>query len=574
MAQDNRLVQEFQENGLVFDIGSEGGGGNGQTSLSGLYGGIMPYRQAPEGGLSDGLAEVSGVGSPGETDNVNKHPINRNCVFENELHHLAQGQWWKQDQSGVWTQIGTFEDAHTAYQNIGIYPIFNQATNKRYIVSAYLTNTNGTRNWKPVRYNPETQTLETGIEYTSLFNSATALTPSECQMGNDIYFAGHDEASSVLVLNGNNLTIHRVAFTDIVGGNVHRPIDLCAYSGQVYMAHKNLNGSVAGSGVITISEVVPLPRTLLELPFAGYSQPAVNSTSDVARQRCLLFVDNNPVTSSGQLNGLGQANTPSLWLYYQTNPQIDPVHGGSAGVEGYSVWQLQGDGNGGLSVIQQVDNLMGSYSAGFGEDQIPVGNNDQAVISICDNYPGWFLNAPEKPFLTMRPMGGEPGQTFKQWDFDPQGSGFPPAGQSIGGPAKVSFVQDKLGGGARWSPAAPSLISGNDVNIFDIVYSSGLLIGTDTWRIYYDLMDSTAYPTGTAVNVRWYHDKFHAPKNRCSLSGTSHGVLSNNEAVDVVFESGATYYVDWKISDNNLQQRDRVYLVGLAYISGADIGSL
>ena len=566
MAQDNRLIQEFQENGLAFDIGSESPGNPGGTvSLSGLYGGIMPYRQNALGELSDALVEISGLATPGETDAVNKHPINRVCLFENEIHNLAQGHWHKQSaETGDWELIGTFEDAHSSYQNIGLYPVFNQITNKRYLVSAYAAGFNG-RDWKGVRYNPETNLLETGVEYTSLSNSQTALTPSECQMGNNIYFAGHNEASNPLVLNGLNLEIDNIPFTGFQG-NIHRPIDLCSYSGQVYMAYKDIT-TVGGSGVVAIARIVPSPETIYHLPFEDQEYAPTELTNDEPRGKCVLFVDNNPKTAT---------NPPSMWLHYQTSPTVVPSGGGNLRVEGWSVWQIQGDGRGNLKVIAQDDSTMGNMRAGAGENQIPINNNEKAVISYCDNYPGWFTSSPENGFLTLRPFGGEPGQSFHQWDFDPAAPSSPPGGggATIGGPAKVSFSQDKLGGGARWSPAAASAQTGGDVNIFDIAYASGTFSGGGSWRIYYNLMPSSAYHAGTPVNIRWYYDKHHAPNKRCELINTSHGILSSNQVSNVVMSSGTQYYVDWDFGANNFNKRETLYLTGLAFISGADIGDL
>ena len=574
MVQDNRLVQEFQENTLTFDIGSgTDDPPDGQVSLSGLYGGIMPYRQSPNGGLTDALVEVSGLATPGEPDSVNRHPINRVVVFENEIHNLAQGVWHRQDETtGNWVAVATFENAHADYINIGLYPVYNQSENKRYLVSAYARGFNG-RDWQAVRYDPTTKTVESGEIYTSAFNSNSAINSSECQFQNDIYFTGYNEAAHVLVLNSSTLEITDRIFPAIADGSVHRPVDLCAYSGQVYMVFKDIS-DVPGSGIIKIASLNPVPLVRLTLPFESLPEAAAfDAALDNRDGRCSLFTDNNPSTY-GKINGLGQDNTPNMILYYQTDPRIIPSGGGSVGVEGFSVWHIQGDGNGNLNVVQQMDHLMGPYRAGLFEDVIPVGNNDNANISYCDNYPGWFISSPENGFFTLRPFGGEPGQTFRQWDYDPTGATTPNGGADAGGPAKVSFAQDNLGGGARWSPAAVSSTTGKDVNIFDIAYESGHISGPNRWRIYYKLMPSTAYHAGTQVNVRWYYDKFHAPNKRCELLATSHGSLSGNAVNNIVMQSGVSYYVDWNIGAANLQVGDGVYLCGLAYTDSADIGGL
>jgi len=578
MVQDNRLVQEFQAGGFHSDIGfvSEPVPNGSFVSLSGLYHGIMPYRQNPTGGISDALAAVSGLATPGELDKVNKHPINRVVVFENEVHNLAQGYWTRQDATtGADVFVARFDDADINHQNIGLYPVFNQQTNKRYLVTAYLLA--GNNSWRGVSYNRETNTVVSGAPLITGGSSAD-LAPSECQHGNDIYFAGTNVASAPMVLNGLNLSISIVN-----QGAVLRPVDYCSYSGTVYMAHKdNTVAGVGGSGVITISKMNPLPSVVLRLPFEDLSAShpgnpelgyAVDIASSVPRQRCLLFVDNNPITSSG---------TPSMWLYYQNKPQKIPVGGvgfNLALAGGYSVWQLQGDGLGGLTVIQQKDSMMGIYKAGFGAFQIPQNLNSQAVISYCDNYPGWFVTSPEKGFLTLRPFGGEPGQTFEQFDFDPFGAAPSFGGATIGGPAKVSFSQDKLGGGARWSPKAVSSTTGKDVNIWDIVYTSGhfgyeFTVG-DYWRIHYKIMPSTAYHAGyngiagQGMSVRWYNDKFHAPNKRCILTvGQNHvssGTNTNNQVNGLTMYSGLDYWVDWNYQANNLAPGDSVYLCGLLF---------
>ena len=584
--QDNRLVQEFQAGGFHSDIGfvSDPVPNGSFVSLSGLYTGIMPYRQAGAGGLSDALAPVSGLATPGEPVSVNKHPINRVVLFENEVHNLAQGLWSRQDATtGDWVFVANFDDAYSSYQNIGLYPVFNQQTNKRYLVTAYVATVNADV-WRGVSYNREDNVVVSGIP---LFlglggDSSIDLSPSECQVGNNIYFAGANEDSFAMVLNGLNLTISAIMGV----GSVSRPLDYCAYSGIVYMAHKDISvAGVGGSGVITISKMDGVPSPVLRLPFedlpASYpSNPelgyAVNTSASIARQKCLLFVDNNPISSSGKLNGLGQEDSPSMWLYYQNVPQKTPIGGGAAGVNGYSVWQIQGDGLGGLSVVQQIDTMMGPYRAGLGAAVIPIGLNDQAVISYCDNYPGWFATTPEKSFLTLRAFGGEAGQSFSQFDFDPFGPAPTIGPPSIGGPTKVSFSQDKLGGGSRWSPAAISTTTGKDVNIWDIVYTSGHFVdNNDSWRIHYKLMPSTAYHAGYSgiagqgMSVRWYNDKFHAPNKRCILTvGQSHvssGTNTNNQVNGLAIYSGLDYWVDWNYKANNLAPSDSVYLCGLLF---------
>jgi len=581
MVQDNRLVQEFQQNGFRSDIGSVSTDPpDGSVSLSGLYGGIMPYRQGPGGGttmdLSDNLVEVSGLATPGEPDDVNRHPVNRVIVFENEVHNVAQGVWHRQDETtGNWVTVAFFEGAHADYVNTGLYPIYNQVENKRYLVCAYARGTSG-RDWQAVRYDPETKTVTSGAIYTSIFNSNNAINSSECQFQNNIYFHGHDEVTNYLTLNGNTLEIHNTSFPSqiITAGNAHRPAALCAYSGQVYMAYKDLNAD--SSGIISIASIVPTHKVVLRLPFEDFSDaPAgFGGNGDNRNGRCAFFVDNNPATY-GTSNGLGQPNTPNIWLYYQTTPPVNPSGGGSVNVEGFSVWQIQGDGIGGLHVVQQRDSMIPQYyRAGFHENSIPINNQDEANISYCDNYPGWFISSPEPGFLTIRPFGGEPAQTFRQWDFDPKGGSTGAGGADIGGPTKVSTSEDNLGGGARWSPAAVSSTTGQDVNIFDIAYASGKIVGPNRWRIYYDLMPSTAYHAGSQVNVRWYYDPYHAPNKRCELLATSHGSLSGNVVSNVVMQSGVSYYVDWDIGAANLQMGDGVYLCGLAYTDSADIGSL
>jgi hypothetical protein len=577
MVQDNRLVQEFQNNNLVFDIGAPPAGGGGIVSPSGTYGGqVMPYRQAPNGGLSDALAPNSGLATPGETDAVNKHPINRVCVFENEIHNIGQGKWHKQDETtGSWDLVFDLDDhnAHSSYQNIGLYPVFNQGKNTRHLVTAYYTTI--ANKWVGLSYNKDTNTVTSGSLSISSPVSQGDLSPQDCQLGNNIHFTGSNTDATVMTLDGLNLGITGSTF-----GNVARPVDLCAYSGLLYMAHKD-SSVVPGSGVITISCMTPVWHPVLRIPFENTPYAVADTAVSVPRQKCLLFVDNNPTTAS--------SGNPSMWLYYQNNPQITPVGLSQssfegAGTYGWSVWEIQGDGLGGLSVVQQKDTLMGTWRAGLAESVIPIGNADQGVISYCDNYPGWFVNSPEKSFLTMRPMGGEPGQTFKQWDFDPAG-GAPSANCTIGGPGKASFSQDKIGGGSRWSPKATSTTTGLDVNIFDIVYMSGHMVmplnvfsDTETvWRIHFKLMPSTAYHAGHSgtspsyMSVRWYYDKFHSPNKRCTLTDdinggrASHGTVTNGQINGLVINSGVDYWVDWHFREDNLTDDDRVYLCGLLF---------
>jgi hypothetical protein len=383
MAQDNRLVQEFQENTLVFDIGSVGSEPpTGVVSGSGTYGGaVMPYRQSPAGGLSDALVALSGLGTPGETDSVNKHPINRVAVFENEIHNIGQGQWHKQNETtGSWDVVINLNNynASTAHQNIGLYPVFNQETNKRYLVTAYLTT--GNLKWVGIAYNKDDNVVTSGALSLSQGGSSADFSPQDCQLGNNIYFMGSDTDNRVMILHGLNL--------DITGSTLEpmiRPVDLCAYSGSVYAAYKDstVGGAVGNSGVVTIGRVdAGSVRPILRLPFENYplsfpttpelGYAVTDVSASIPRQKCLLFVDNNPPTASGN---------PTVWLYYQNNPRFTPVGGGSADVYGWSVWELEGDGLGGLSVVQQNDMLMGGYRTGLGENVIPVGNVDQAVIS-------------------------------------------------------------------------------------------------------------------------------------------------------------------------------------------------
>jgi hypothetical protein len=550
-----------------------------------VFGGaVMPYRQGSDTTL-EALAPLSGLGVPGETDSVNKNPINRVCLFENEIHNIGQGRWDRQDETtGSWVSVVNLNhyQVNTAYQNIGLYPVFNQVTNKRYLVTAYLTSTVGNATWVGIAYNKDDNIVTSGlITSQSQGASHTDFSPQDCQLGNDIYFVGSNTDGRLMILNGLNLEISGDTLT-----GMNRPVDLCAYSGSVYAAYRDTTVlGVGGSGVVTIGRVIAgRVKKILHLPFEDLSASfpsnpelgyAVTVNTDIPQQKCVLFVDNNPITATGVV--------PDMWLYYWNMPQKHPstvpeTFFQGAGIPGWSVWRLRGDGLGGLSVIEQDDELMGNWRAGYPTLlAFPWTQGGSAgILSVCDNYPGWFVTNPEKSFLTLRPLGGEPGQTHRQWDFDPPNSPASIAGVTILGLTKMSYSQDKLGGGARWSPAATSTTTGDDVNIFDIAYTSGHFVGpnNDSWRIHFKLMPSTAYHAGyrgvagAGMSVRWYYDKFHAPNKRCTLSSpgnSSHGTATNDQVNGLTLSSGVDYWVDWNYRADNFGPNDRLYLCGLLF---------
>ena len=569
MAQDNRLVQEFQSNTFIFDVGVVSSSPGGSiVSLSGLFGGIMPYRQAGDGTLSDALAAVSGIGGTPETDNTRNNPVNRVCLFENEIHNLAGGRWSRQNKTtGDWDVLLDFSDAYTPHRNIGLYPIYDTLTQKRYLFTAYALGSLAS-SWRVVRYSSDPETMESGSALAVGVNSNTWGSRSEAQLLNKIYSNTPTSPESILIFDGQSLTATRHEIYGVA--SINMPTSLTPYNGKMYCLHTQTLQALTGvpgggSGVVAISDVTNKYGKTKQLPFE-YLSKAPTVTSEYSDSTCCLFVDNNPVSSSGE--------EPSLWAYNIVKPQIVPAGGGAVNVEGFSVWQLREDASGDLQVVQQTDALIGGYRAGLFANIGSAYSFNRATISFCDNYPGWFKNSPEKSFMTLRPFGGEPGQTFRQWEFSPSEGTAPNGGADFGGPAKVSFASDSIGGGSRWSPAATSTTIAQDVNIFDIAYASGSLIGDTTWRIFYELMPSTAYHAGTTVNVRWYYDRFHRPTTRCQLTNTSDGTLSNNQVSGIVMNSGVIYYVDWDFSGTDLAEDYSVNLAGLAFIDSADIGAL
>lgn len=577
MAQDNRLVCEFQEAGTIrFDVGVAGGGGTGFTTSSGLYGGVMPYRQAADGSLSDGLATTSGLaGNAGEPFSVNRKPVERMALFQNEVHILANGYWHRQNETtGDWElvcHLDTYEtyDAHT-----GLHAAYNQETGE-HLLFCLFRNSAATPTYVPVVYSSLTQAATTGTAYAYSTLTANASPCGEVMHRNNLYFSPFAINGSYVVYNPISDVQNLVTFSPTnLSTNVYNPFTFCSYNGDVYILCRDRNAD--NSGILSIyNATTPSPGLVMRVPFDGEERvpPHRVSTAEFS-QRLAFFPDNNPVTSSGQINGLGDPDAASMWLITLIDPNKAPSTGGSANICGWGVWQMQGTGNN-ISVVQEYHELMGPYRVGLLESISSAWNEYDNLISYCDNYPGWFTTNPEKGFLTARPWGGEPGQTFRQWDFDPHGGGTPTGGADIGGPAKVSMSQDQRGGGLRWSPAATSTVTGQDVNIFDIVYQSGHFVsGISHYRLYYKLMPSTAYHAGTQVNVRWYHDRWNAPKTRCVLAGTSHGTLNGDQVDDITMLSGVNYYVDWDITGVKLDNASGVYLCGLAFTDAADIGDL
>lgn len=551
----NRLSTEYTNFGGTVPSGAAGGSG------------ITIWRTPADANYGDAFNKfgaTSGIPGGAETDSINKMAQSRAILFENEIYILQSSEFLIHNRgSGIassWNNLYTFPTTTSQSLNIGLWPVFDDTKNKRYIHTVFYTGTGN--NWRGWRYDPDSKTAELGAikTFTNSLTDTEGGPSSVTRHGNEIYFTMKHltDEFNIYAYNYQSMEIREIRFQE----SVRHPISLASYSGDLFAIYKDTSGTIKvgkARGPVVVEHIRP------QWKLADAVSPATNNLE----ARCLIFSENSPENKSLLKGTDGVA---SLYAAYYVN---DPV------ANGWAIWRWQGDGNGNLVQIDEdigSGNLPSNYSAGIGS----AGPVNLQWALLRDN-PAYLLDnsvTPTADRLIIREGGGHYSATYREYIFEPDEFKNNAVGWSNQASApdlvpKISYGEQKIGGGSIYAPAG----IGNPTTsalaeIFDIVYVSGELIEDDTkWRIYYKTVPSLRYHAGTRVNVRWLHDEHHVPVTKCILTdasgdGSSLTIDGANNILDVVMQSGIIYTADWDMSANNLAARDSVNLLGVAFISG------
>jgi len=535
----------------------------GATPPSGaITSGVAVYRTNSDGNYGNPSNVFNTAGIPvAETDVAAKLAINRVGIFEKEIWLVQSAEvlkWFRGSglTNSTWQTQATFSGAIPADSNfLGIYPWFDNFENKRYYVTAYQIGSSV--NWVGVRYDPDNDVWTSGSPKSLVnFGSSNAGVRQVVRHGDNFYFTGGSSLDAVVyVFNASTLSFRAISSNTI---NRH-PVDLAVYNDKVYALYSTNTQEIFVGEVR--SSIVPI----IQLQYKGSDALTTSSFGNI-ESRCLLFADNAPQNLSLASGSFG----PSLYAFYHVD---DPIN-----QDGWEIWRLQEDSPGSLIEVETLgaELLPGAYGAGNG---VTKAGNPSATFKLLKDNPGYFSFSPAQDRILIRVNNAHysaRGEYVFQPDYFKDFALNWPLVITDGTPApKYAIREDKDGGGAGYAPATfvPGTTGPDNAlqEDFDIVYVSGELIDSATWRIYYRLFPSPAIPAGSQVFVRWYFDPSgHAPTDRCKINSATGGsaVVQSGNNILVTMLSGIDYTADWDIGASGLTPQDKVNLAPLVFVSG------
>lgn len=566
-------------------------------------------RGAPSGlGGMDGIIEDS---------NVNKQAINRVVNFMNKDYALIGDKIYVfSDTTKLWSEslaLTGKDGTHT--DSIGLYPVFRSRNNKPYLIAAWHT---GNANWQAAWLNGDTEIWELKATATSLLNPNDSFGGiyTECQHKGKIYFVA-PEGAGFAVTKFFWYDFENDTFDERLWGTTVRvPLDLCPFMGELYSITKDDLGNVRlhnlHEGSRTPTLVASYNRSG-SFPWGTFNETL--TTTNQYEGHPLMFVDN---VFDSQLNSL----SPVMYTSYITESEAAKPDEVTESNHGLHHIPYRSDGTGGLISQEAVGQTLGFRANPFKCNQ----NQQGTLIPPCPACLPLFESVKDERIVLRtfvdqktrdfdllgttaivissrfagQACGGSPGgggDFTNQFYHKFVGSGNHVGGGNLpdlptngGGRHSMQFVgfpfkgtrhraavHERHGGGARHS-----VIDGNGNKIADIVYR-----GTDTTdidgviRIKYSIIPSLGNPSGSTIATRWFWDEnSHAPENKCTLVGTSHGSISGDfTAFGITVDSTTAYYVDWQAKGDGVTRGGvagggRLNLNGIIILADIPVGPI
>jgi len=551
------------------------------------------FASAPSIYMSTGLSGTI------ETGNGNKQAVNRAANFMgNDYVLIGNNVYIWNDNTSQWN-ISTALTSKTGTEtsSIGLYPVFIGGA--PCLITAWRT---GASTWRYaiLNGNTNTWTISANSALTHVFSDANGGILNEIQHGSKIYFITSGETN----IYWFDFIIGGFGSTPFSSTSRH-PMDMASYMGKLFILNKNASGSVQVLRVDSNGTTFQLNHdTGVTSDVPSFDVGETLTTTSQFEGRPLLFVDN--VYDSGSAGGA--TNEPTLWSYYISHAQSEsPIDSGDTN-HGLRPEAMRLDFNGTLQNVGAAGIVTGFRANPFKmaqnqEGTVPFGTtsrkDEDIVLRLFANQKSRGINGDGKSSLvcatrfagqlcTGSPGGGGDFGNLFYHTFRGSGNASggnhpnPPtkdggahAFEFIGHPAKQvrhrAIPHGQLGGGARLSE-----IDGNLDRVADIVFRGSSPTAEDgIIRISYSIIPSVANPSGTVVDVRWWHDKNgHLPESPCTLVGTSHGAISGIYAVSIPISPGDIYYVDWDAKGNGLTRGVMYSLNGQINLDNIELGAI
>jgi len=514
--------------------------------------GIIVSRQDITGNIVSGGVEFTTTGLPsivnGEPNDLAHIAHNRGVLFRNEIYVGVASSVFRFDHGpGVWVEEARLPFAPVGWnRQIGLYPMI--LNNAPYLVTAYQRGTTAT--WESIRLNGITNVWESGSTGT-LYNHSNDGIHAEVVHNRKVYFQGND--NSVLgVYDPATQTFDTITHSPVI----NFPTDLATYSGVLYQLHSNASNEIK---ITKVEGSVGFETLTLSDGAGGNEISIANNTFG----RCLLFTDNLFTTADSGVDGASK-----LYAFYMCNPAV--------GFDGWGVWHLEGNGKGDLTEIRRHEEVLlgaGLRSGNGTADIDPAGA--WRVIYDQQTLFASGLGVPDYTFI-FREQGGGDHNNYRGLRFTDPDPSLPLANvESFTYQWHMAYPQDKLGGGARFSPYTTALagLGVSNVPILGIGLRGNLIpseVNGNT-RISYNLLPSSGdgAHAGVISHVRWFYNTYgEMALTPCTLEDSSDGVIEGNVIYGVVAESGKTYTVDWKAAADGVANNVLVNMVGFVATTG------
>jgi len=545
--------------------------------------------------LAGAPSGLGGMDGTVEDSNGNKQAVNRAVNFLGKDYVLIGDRIYSYvEESGVWvSSLSLTGKTAASTSSLGLYPVSINST--PYLVTAWSVG-NGTT-WRFAKLNGDTQvwTTSDASDGGLGINDANGGILTEVQHDDKIYYTTSSNTSFgwfdyVIGSFGSNT----------FGTTSRHPMDFCSFMGNLYILNKNTTDNVQvlkAVGSTTAFELL-LYDTGIESDISGVFIGDTLTTTNQFEGRPLFFVDN--VYDSGNV---GQ--TPTLWAYYSTNAELAAGWAGGETQFGLFPAALRLDDNGDLFdasilpgmitgfranpfkmaqnqeatevfpinvqsrkdedivlrvFVDQKDRGIAGDIHGDGKSSIVCASRFAGQGCLSFGAPGGGGDFNNLFYHIYKGSGNAAGGTHPD---SPTKGGGAHAFQFLGYPAKGTrhraFPHERLGGGARHSEHDT-----DGERIADIVFrGTEFTSEPGIIRINYSIIPSTGNPFGSAVDVRWWHDKnSHSPETPCTPTGTSEGAISGLLAANVIVDPDKTYFFDWAAQDDGLQRFQKYTLNG------------
>lgn len=493
--------------------------------------------------------------------------INDVIHFAGKLYHWNANNIWEYNPqsealpgsgNATWTIAAT--PTSTSNNHVGLYgvTVSGQARLATVAIESAVLG-------RGIIYNPITDTWDSGNTGAISITTQAQGLYAETTFNNKIYFVG--STSDVNVFDPEKLDFVKLP----IPGTALRPFDFQPFQGKMYM----LSNTTSSGSLIWNVDLVTGVTVAAVIPQTDGSGAAPGAFSDANTRNVLFMTANSGHATGGSRWPAGGPGggipTPHMVA------MISMASSSGSSVDGYGTFAIINNGtrfNHSMEAVPcrfsihpfphgsffngPLQQGQGNVARAFVDDTSPIGiapgSNEQHYIQ----FRTWTLSNEASNIYFPHSKDGS-----YRWNWEYEGPSTDMtqidtavvSGQADNATAAISFPQHYAGGHRYHAPGQM------DIYVTDIEQGPENGLENDNMRVKFRVVNNTAVPNGTPVNVRLMYAQFNGgpTKGTGILENPSTGSIFDSTRMDIAaVDSGTVYSVEWNNKDQGFLDTEEV----------------